>query len=69
MDLPDYIPAALSAAFATSSVGTPGVAPRVESLTTVTKVTASVVGGRQLTLLMPSTQENASGHGFNRQSS
>lgn len=50
-------------------VGTLGVEPRVMFLTTVAKGTASVTGGRQLTLLMPSTQENASGHGFNRQSS
>lgn len=38
-------------------------------LTTVVKGTASVAGGTQLTPLMPSTQENASGHGFDRQSS
>lgn len=50
-------------------VGTLGVEPRVMFLTAVVKGTASVTGGRQLTLLMPSTQENASGHGFNRQSS
>lgn len=49
--------------------GTLGVEPRVMFLTTVAKGTASVTGGRQLTLLIPSTQENASGHGFDRQSS
>lgn len=37
--------------------------------TVVAKGTASVTGGRQLTMLMPSTQEYASGHGFSRQSS
>lgn len=50
-------------------VGTLGVEPRVMFFTTVARGTSSVTGGRQLTLLMPSTQENASGHGFNRQSS
>lgn len=50
-------------------IGTPGVELRVMFLTAVTKGTGSVMGGRQLTLLMPSTQENASGHGFSRQSS
>lgn len=50
-------------------VGTLGVELREMFLTTVAKGTASVTGGRQLTLLMPSTQENASGHGFDRQSS
>lgn len=50
-------------------VGTLGVEPRVMFLTTVAKGTASVTGGRQLTLLMLSTHENASGHGLDRQSS
>lgn len=49
--------------------GTLGEEPRVMFLTTVAKGTASVTGGRQLTLLMSSTQENASGHGLARQSS
>lgn len=51
------------------SVGTLVVEPRMMFFGVVAKGTASVTGGRQLTMLMPSTQEYASGHGFSRQSS
>lgn len=65
------IPVDPSAAGAGKSVGigTLGVEPPVMFSTAVAKGTGSITGGRQLTLLMPSTQENASGHGFSRQSS
>ena len=65
------VPVVCSAVGAGLSVGfgTLGVELRVMFLTAVAKGTASVTEGKQLTLLMPSTQENASGHGFARQSS
>lgn len=65
-----HIPEGCLAVGAGLNVGIGGLCmvPRVIFMTTVTRGT-SVTGGRQLTLLMPSTQEYASGHGFSRQSS
>lgn len=52
-----------------ASAGTLLAESRVMFFTAVARGTASVAGGRQLTALVPSTQEWASGHGFGRQSS